>query len=920
MRLLHPLCWVAWLAACGAPDEGDSGAASDCSWVFYADADGDAHGDPDASVTACTAPAGHVATGDDCDDTDAAIHPEAAETCNAIDDDCDETIDEDAIDAPLWYADGDGDGFGNRGSVTTRCTQPAGWSDNGDDCDDTDRDVSPIAEETCNGIDDDCDALVDAIDPGLVDGSTWYDDYDKDGYGDEATAVQACTQPNDTVAVAGDCNDAVATIGPDAGEVCDGIDDDCDGLVDDDDVIVDGTVYFADADGDGYGDKDVSVTACSLPKGYAYAGNDCDDTTAEKGPKLYYYEDQDGDGYSWAISVLSYEMYTCTPDPGLVTEMGDCDDDRADIFPGAPEVCDGVDDNCDERVDLDDPLLVIDVWYDDDDGDGYGDDSATTESCDPVDGAAPVGGDCNDGDPATYPSATELCDGVDNDCTGTIDDDVVYIDWYADDDGDGYGDDAESTFDCVPPDDYVAAAGDCDDTSATVSPAASEDCGTKSDDDCDGLTTDCTFPLADADFSLVGVYDGYLLGSSLDVADVDGDATADLIVGCSTCWLSYGAVYVVLGPISGVLSTADAIEIRQDSPYFQYDYGDAIGGDADGDDVDDLIVGQGGNGTTDYMAYVFYGPITGPRTPKEADAELVPFDANERVQALVVPDFDGDDEPDVVVGSPFGDRSREGRAYVLDGSVSGTVDLDSDSTYVYLSTDGTDVDALGYAFADLGDASGDGINDIALSAKDLGDGGVVYVIEGGETAGTYDVDAAASATLVGTTDASYGSSIASTDIDEDGTADLVVGAPDATIDSVVSGTVSLHIGPFDGEIAAEDATAIFHSSTDGATVGWSVDAGGDFDGDGQPDIAIGAQASPEGAAYLQLGPASGTIDVETLATFPGATEGDWAGYTVAFVPDWTGDGRSELAVGSLNYGGRYDPVGKIDVVFSDGLY
>jgi hypothetical protein len=375
---------------------------------------------------------------------------------------------------------------------------------------------------------------------------------------------------------------------------------------------------------------------------------------------------------------------------------------------------------------------------------------------------------------------------------------------------------------------------------------------------------------------------------------------------------------VVLGPISGALRTNDTIEIRQDSPYFQYDYGEARGGDANGDGVDDAIVGQGGNGSsTGYMAYVFYGPITAARWPADADAELVPFDANSLVQSLVVSDFDGDAEPDVVVGTPFGRSSREGRAYVVDGSATGTVDLDADSTYVYLSTDGAERDALGYAIADLGDTSGDGISDIALSAMQFGDGGVVYVLEGGGASGTYDIDAAASATLVGTADATYGSSIASTDVDDDGTADLVVGAPDATMDSVVIGTATLHLGPFTGEVAAEDATAIFFASYDDAIVGWSVDAGGDFDGDGQSDIAIGARVRTErGAAYLHLGPASGAIDVETLATFPGTGIEDWAGYTVAFVPDWTGDGRSELAVGSLNY----DRTGKIDVVFSDGLY
>ena len=137
----------------------------------------------------------------------------------------------------------------------------------------------------------------------------------------------------------------------------------------------------------------------------------------------------------------------------------------------------------------------------------------------------------------------------------------------------------------------------------------------------------------------------------------------------------------------------------------------------------------------------------------------------------------------------------------------------------------------------------------------------------------------------------------------------------------MSGTVTLHLGPFAGEMAADDATATFLSSVDDAIVGWSVDAGGDVDGDGRPDIAIGALPDSRGAAYLQLGPASGVIDVDTLATFAGANEDDWAGYRVAFVPDWTGDGGSELAVDSLNFKDDDDDIaGRIDVMFSDGRF
>jgi hypothetical protein len=145
--------------------EGCTGEDLDCDGLvsedvpWYLDADGDAYGDPTKQVIACEPPDGYVANSDDCRDADEEAYPGADETCNDLDDDCDETVDEDATDRPRWYPDDDGDGFGDDGDAgTLGCDPPgAGWVDDNTDCDDSKSNVHPGAAETNALIDEDCD-------------------------------------------------------------------------------------------------------------------------------------------------------------------------------------------------------------------------------------------------------------------------------------------------------------------------------------------------------------------------------------------------------------------------------------------------------------------------------------------------------------------------------------------------------------------------------------------------------------------------------------------------------------------------------------------------------------------------------------------------------------------------------------------
>ncbi len=207
--------------------------------TWYRDADGDGYGYPDDAVEADTCPTGYVGNNTDCDDTDAAVNPGSQEVCDdGIDNDCDGAVDEGCT----VCIDADQDGY---------CSDV--------DCDDADAAVNPGATEVCNdGIDNDCDGAVDEGCPVVC------IDADQDGY---------CSNR--------DCNDNDAGIHPGAVEVCgDGIDQDCDGS----DPACPMVTWYRDADGDGYGNPDVTKEAVDCPDGYVADNTDCDDTDSYVNP------------------------------------------------------------------------------------------------------------------------------------------------------------------------------------------------------------------------------------------------------------------------------------------------------------------------------------------------------------------------------------------------------------------------------------------------------------------------------------------------------------------------------------------------------------------------------------------------------------------------------------------------------------
>ncbi len=192
-----------------------------------------------------------------------------------------------------YYYDADMDGYGNPANSVTLEAQPAGFVDNGLDCDDTNLTVNPEAIEYCDTVDNDCDGMVD---DNAIDAATWVRDADLDGYGDAALSgfATSCSQPAGYAGNATDCDDANTLVNPGAEESDNDVDDDCNGTVDDvgdwccEDK--DGDGYGSDGDEDGDGVIDDGSMACTYsssgtcPSGYVVGDGDCDDHNGSVSP------------------------------------------------------------------------------------------------------------------------------------------------------------------------------------------------------------------------------------------------------------------------------------------------------------------------------------------------------------------------------------------------------------------------------------------------------------------------------------------------------------------------------------------------------------------------------------------------------------------------------------------------------------
>jgi ELWxxDGT repeat protein len=413
---------------------------------YYRDADGDGYGDEGNKIEVCFPVSGYVLNNTDCNDNNAAIHSGAVEICNGIDDNCNGQIDEGV--QTTFYQDADGDGYGS-GIGVLACTQPTGYvTNNTDNCAFIYN--SDQSDTNNDGIGDVCDNSItinSTLFPFTCPGASFGIFYIATGVFNSGNIFTAQSS-NSSGSFASPVNIGSVTASSSGSISC--------------------------------------ILPVNLPAGIGYRIRIISSEPAVISPDngsdleirvmVTYYRDADGDGFG----TTGYSLQNCFPIPGFVIDNTDCNDNNAAIHPGAVEICNGIDDNCNGQIDEG----VKETYYLDADGDSYGDPLVTTLACTTPSGYVANNTDCNDGDASIYPGAPELCDGKDNNCNGTSDEGVKTT-FYRDADGDGYGNNAVTTQACSAPSGYVNDNTDCNDANAAVHPGATETCN-GIDDNCDG--------------------------------------------------------------------------------------------------------------------------------------------------------------------------------------------------------------------------------------------------------------------------------------------------------------------------------------------------------------------------------------------------------------------------------------------------
>ncbi|MCB9779915.1 MAG: hypothetical protein H6742_15230 [Alphaproteobacteria bacterium] len=826
--------------------------------------------------------------GDDCDDTDASVHPGVTELCNGIDDDCDGVADEAGAEGEgTWYLDGDGDGFGLAGATVTACARPEGYAEVAGDCDDGDGAVFPGAPETWyDGLDadcgdggdfdadgdghdsaahggDDCDDTDEEVHPDASE--VWYDGVDSDC--DGQSDYDADRDGHDSAAHGGDdCDDADAGASPSATETWyDGVDADCDGLSD------------YDADQDGHNSDD-------------HGGGDCDDGDSAVSPSAteVWYDGVDADCDGLSDYDADGDGYDSDAHGGL-----DCSDADAGVSPGALEVWyDGVDSDCGGGSDYDADADghdsdahggddcddtngavspdAAEVWYDgvDSNCDGAGDYDADADGHDSDEHG---GDDCDDGDGGVSPDAAEVWyDGVDSDCDDASDYDA---------DGDGYDSDGYGGH-------------DCDDGDAGRSPGADETWYDGVDQDCDGASD------YDADgdgFEALAYYgddcddeDPEVSPAAWDTPGDDSDANCDGEQDAvNTVFVD---TKVGMEELSGLREMLD-VEV-------------GLGGDVGEPAV--LLCIQTGGTYGPFLAYSgsdLVGAPDGELSGTETTADLSGYDTCS-VDGLG--DYDGDGVPEFAVGA-FNSSGLIDAGYVL---VLGGDALDAGETTLYSvataridSSDG--VDRFGYDVVSLADLDDDSRSDVAIGTGSA----YAYVFRSTDIhrGGEFDTSDA-HVSIQHSDDIALGRWLSSTDVDGDGLDELFVNpgwGDSSSASAFVFGGDVLESG---GSVITDDATAVVEGP-------YRPLAAADLDGDGYGDFV--AQAWVDGEV-VALG-----FGGETLS---GTVERDAAWFTIeaesgedvkghGAVGDVDGDGALDLAVAGT---GGSDDMGRVDIFASIG--
>jgi hypothetical protein len=678
-----------------------------------------------------------------------------------------------------------------------------------------------------------------------------------------------------------------------------------------------------DVDGDGY----LQVVDCDPNDGAVFPGapercngidDDCDgevDESAEDATT--WYTDADGDGAGDPLEPIT----ACAAPEGTVDNGLDCDDARADLHPDV-------------------------AWYPDGDGDGYGEAGGEAQlACVPPAGTAANDSDCDDTDAQVHPGEPERCNGVDDDCSGGIDEGVTAT-FYADADGDGHGDPADPVEACAAPEDHVEAGDDCDDSDADISPSAPRVCNDGIDNTCDvaqgvdPATAFCDAELEWAHHLLLGSAEDEHAGTALAVArDLFGPGDDGVLVSAPGFTRAdgdtTGAAWVVRpSTLAGGATSLDASAIALQGVYAndQASSGLAGVGDVDGDGVPDVVVaahlydadrpglgGRNGGGIFLTSGADLRAAATGDALDLEPGLWLYGDSIADWVGGVVVPagDVDGDGTADLLVGATGldedGDTTAGGLVLLYGGeslSPVGVRDVSDLGRGALLHGPSGESLTVGQAAAGA-DLDGDGLAEVVAGAwKAESETGAVYLVSGVD-AQDGDLGALATATLRGA-DANglFGDIVQIIDDqDGDGHPEVLVGAKASSGEGVLQGggvylfQPGATLSSVDGHGPA-DALARVVGETPLIWLGSEAASGGDVDGDGVPDLIVSGRPDTavdrRGTSYLLLGPLSGTAtESDARARIIGAELFSASGSALGFAR--AGGSTDMLVVGARNY-------------------
>ncbi len=747
-----------------------------------------------------------------------------------------------------------------------------------------------------------------------------------------------------------DCNDADASVNPDATETWyDGVDSDCDGA-DDYDQDADGHQH-ADHGGDDCDDTDAGVNPSATDTWYDgvdsdcdgaddydqdadgyqsddHGGDDCDDTDASINPGAteVWYDGVDQDCNGGADHDQDGDVYWAEASGGT-----DCDDTDASIYPGATEIWyDGVDQDCDGGSDYDQ------------DGDGQ-------------DSDAYGGDDCDDTDTSVYLGAGESAqDGADDDCDGLVDEDfiawgdVIVSEIMLDSQAvsDAYGEWFE-LFNTTGVDiDLVGWEIDADDgdgftiEDSLVVPAGAQVVLGVSDDSSanGGVTVDYAY--ARADFSLSDSADSFFLY-------VDGVAIFD--VSYTTAWTLESGTSVSLDPVYHdvsyatlgdywCLSTSSFGDGDLGTPGAENDECTDLDHDGDGYSVedgdcddDDASISPEGVEAWDGVDNDCDGVLDNVTSDAAVGyLEGVGTDYLGWVEGVSLGDFTGDGQLDFALGGnnvgSLGTTTYTGGVHVVDGSgYASYVDAAADVDFAYVGG-GNRYNYFGAMGPEAGDQDGDGVDDLFVGGSDYysyyySGSYAAVLLYGGGISGDYAAGDADVTFEDGTSYGAYARALSHLDLDADGLDDLVYGDSYGYATTYRGVTHVMY-----GSSLASGSAYAWSSDADHSWTGASFTdyfgcslGGGDLDGDGHDDLLMAAHGSDtggreSGTVYLVYGDDFGAdtdISTEAALMITGAARNDALGqYAAPQIADYDGDGAGDIAVAAPGLGEVY--------VFFDG--